>query len=44
MDRGERPFGGYEGVVWDGEQLWAIDKSNRRICAIEKTDTAPVAC
>ncbi|MCP4590850.1 MAG: M56 family metallopeptidase [bacterium] len=41
LDWSERPFAGYEGVAWDGEHLWAIDKTNQRICAIEKTDTAP---
>jgi hypothetical protein len=41
LDWGERPFAGYEGVAWDGEQLWAIDQASRRICALEKTDSAP---
>jgi beta-lactamase regulating signal transducer with metallopeptidase domain len=43
LDWAERPFGGYEGVAWDGERLWAIDRANQRICAIEKTGTAPLA-
>ncbi len=43
LDWGERPFPGLEGVVWDGRRLWAIDQSNRRICVIEKTETAPRA-
>ena len=41
LDWAERPFGGWEGVAWDGEQLWAIDRANGRICVVKKTDTAP---
>ena len=41
LDWGERPFEGCHGVAWDGRQLWALDEANRRMCVIEKTDTAP---
>jgi len=40
----EKPFGsGCQGVAFDGEQLWALDAKNNRICAIVKTATAPKA-
>ncbi len=41
LDWAERPFDGYEGVAWDGELLWAIDAAGGRICALERTATAP---
>lgn len=41
LDWSERPFEGHQGIVWDGEKLWAIDEANQRICAVEKTPTAP---
>ncbi|MGD2175604.1 MAG: M56 family metallopeptidase, partial [Candidatus Brocadiaceae bacterium] len=41
MDWAERPFGWTSGIAYDGRQLWAIDNANGRICAIEKTLTAP---
>jgi hypothetical protein len=38
MDWGERPFGDASaGVAWDGKNLWALDRKNKRICMIEKT-------
>ena len=37
-----KPFGdATAGIAWDGRQLWALDAKNKRICAIEKTATAP---
>ena len=37
LDWGERPFDGHcAGLAWDGENLWALDGQNKRICVIEK--------
>jgi len=35
LDWGEHPFG-WGGIAFDGQYLWAIDKKNQRICALEK--------
>jgi sugar lactone lactonase YvrE len=35
LDWGELPFG-WGGIAFDGQHLWAIDKKNQRICAVEK--------
>lgn len=37
LDWAERPFGSYAPVVWDGTQLWAQDRANRRLCVVERT-------
>lgn len=38
----ERPFGGWPpDIAYDGENLWALDPANGRICVIEPTETAP---
>ena len=39
LDWAERPFG-MSPVAWDGQNLWAMDPANRRICLIEKADPA----
>jgi len=31
------------GLAWDGQQLWALDASSGRICAIERSGAAPKA-
>lgn len=41
LDWAERPFGSYQGLVWDGVRHWAIDREAGRICVVEKTATAP---
>jgi len=28
--------GALNGLAWDGEKLWALDKQQKRICVIEK--------
>ena len=38
LDWGESPFG-HSGIAYDGERLWALDKENKRICVIEKTES-----
>jgi len=38
LDWGEKPFPGLAGVAWDGERLWALDRRNRRICLLRKSD------
>ena len=30
---------GLEGLACDGENLWALDEKNKRICIIEKTES-----
>lgn len=36
---GEKPFDRRrEGLAWDGENLWALDNANHRICIIEKVE------
>ncbi|MAF10778.1 hypothetical protein CMK11_10020 [Candidatus Poribacteria bacterium] len=40
-DWGERPFGGRcEALAWDGTELWALDATDKRICAIRKARPA----
>jgi len=40
LDWGEQPFGpDHHGIAWDGNELWAMDKKNKRICVIEKTES-----
>ncbi len=40
LDWGDRVFqGGTAGLAFDGENLWAVDGVNRRICVIEKAET-----
>ena len=41
LDWSKRPFGGYRGVTWDGEHLWAIDAARQRLCALKKSEIAP---
>ena len=37
LDWGELPFGpDHHGIAWDGKELWALDKKNKRICIIER--------
>lgn len=38
LDWGERPFGDSRGLAWDGENLWALDDANNRICIIERAE------
>ena len=51
LDYGEMPFQGptdyfshpgpgyCDGLAWDGQNLWALDARNNRICLIEKTES-----
>ena len=40
LDWGGLPFGpDHHGIAWDGNELWALDKKNKRICVIEKTES-----
>jgi len=40
LDRGENPVGDdLRGIAWDGQNLWALDKKDKRICVIEKTES-----
>jgi hypothetical protein len=33
----EKPFDGRcDGLAWDGEDLWALDNTNKRVCIIER--------
>ncbi len=41
LDWGERPFGGDDGVAFDGTNLWALDRANRRFSVLRKSGTAP---
>ena len=38
LDWGEAPFG-HAGIAYDGKQLWALDRSGKRICVVEKTES-----
>ncbi len=38
IDWAERPFGSFAGVVWDGTQLWALDKASQRLCVVERSE------
>jgi len=38
LDWGETPFG-HAGIAHDGQNLWALDPENKRICLIEKTES-----
>jgi hypothetical protein len=38
LDWGEKPFWDVTGLAFEGEQLWALDGKNSRICTIEKSD------
>ena len=39
-DWAERPFGGWPpDIAYDGQNLWALDAPNKRICVIEKTES-----
>lgn len=41
IEWGEKPFGGrYNGVAHDGKHLWALDSKGKRICIIEKAESA----
>lgn len=37
LDWGERPFG-HNAIAWDGQNLWALDPDQKRICMIEKAE------
>jgi len=37
LEWGEKPFGNQD-IAWDGDNLWALDSANGRICLIEKAD------
>jgi len=40
LDFGDLPFGlATTGIAHDGENLWALDQENKRICIIEKTES-----
>ena len=42
LDWGDRPFGdALRGIAYDGENLWALDNRNKRICIIEKIESGP---
>jgi hypothetical protein len=39
LEWGETPFGGTNGIAWDGQNLWAIDHAQGRICLIERSES-----
>ncbi|MHC4985526.1 MAG: hypothetical protein ACYTFO_05150, partial [Planctomycetota bacterium] len=39
LDWAERPFA-FQPLAWDGQNLWALDPGNKRICLIERADPA----
>ena len=45
LDWAEKPFQGEcAGLAWDGQNLWALDAKEQRLCVIERVPRADRTC